>query len=771
MKLLYKCCMSYSLLSFIVIGLYIFFPNNAEAKKTLFNKGWTFYREGDEPDTMSIQLPHTPKIEPLVVNDQWMGVCVYSKNFFVPHSAKGKNLFLKFEAAMNEVSVWLNGEKVMEHLGGYLPFVVELTNKVNYGASNRVVLRLNNCDNPITGPKPLHKLDFNTYGGIYRDVWYIEKPAIYITDESMENQVAGGGIFFYADSVTSQAATLFTNVHVRNSSNKDTRVKVVCTLLDKGKRIISFQTDERKIEPGTAKYLTGNGILKKPLLWSSVSPHLYQMRTDVYANGKLADTETIKIGIRDIKITSDGCWINGEKTYLRGVNRHQEYPYLGYALSNNAQYRDAYLIKQGGFDYVRCSHYPPSPAFLDACDELGILVLDAILGWQYFGNKEFVEHSLQSSRELIRRDRNHPCILAWELSINESSMPKSFMDAVHQISKEEYPYPNSYSAGWIDYAYDIYIQARQHRILHPDKSNRSKPLIVSEYGDWEYYAQNAGFNQEEWQDLKHEERSSRQPRHTTEKRLLQQVRNIQEAHNDNLNTHAFSDGYWAMFDYNRGYSEDLEYSGVMDIFRLPKYSYFFMQSQKGYDEDSILYIASRWEPGKSENVRVFSNCDEVELVIDGTTIGRQVPDQDDFSTNLKHPPFTFNVSCKVSGSIKAIGFKNGIKVKEEVVCTAGTPYLLELGYNEAGKRAEAGYNDAIFVYAFVKDKNGTIVNYYNSEVRFKVVTGDAKIIGNGMPHAEAGIAPTLLQIGEKKQSVKVRAESNNLVGELLVEVK
>lgn len=178
------------------------------------------------------------------------------------------------------------------------------------------------------------------------------------------------------------------------------------------------------------------------------------------------------------------------------MNRHQEYPYIGYALSDNAQYRDAYKIKKAGFDYVRLSHYPHSPAFMDACDELGLVVADAILGWQYFAdNDAFRNQCYRSARQLVRRDRNHPCVMAWEVSLNETKMPIDFMEVLDSIVHKEYPGENVYSCGWMPEVYDIYFQARQHRILHKDRMTFDKPYIVSEYGDWEYYSNNAGLNQ------------------------------------------------------------------------------------------------------------------------------------------------------------------------------------------------------------------------------------------------------------------------------------
>ena len=204
-------------------------------------------------------------------------------------------------------------------------------------------------------------------------------------------------------------------------------------------------------------------------------------------------------------------------------------------------------------------------------------------------------------------------------------MPEHFIDSLTAIAHQEYPGNQCFTAGWQSYGYDIYLQARQHRLDHYDY-NLKKPYNVSEYGDWEYYAMNAGFNQNNWGDLLQADRSSRQLRSAGEKRLLQQATNLQEAHNDNLGTPAFSDGYWAMFDYNRGYSDDLESSGIMDIFRLPKPSYYFYKSQrdpKSTFGKPMVHIANQWKKESPLNVCIFSNCEEVELFLNGKSLGRQ----------------------------------------------------------------------------------------------------------------------------------------------------
>lgn len=707
-----------------------------------FNEGWKFVRI-DNPDSIDeyqfltadftgmedVVLPHTARIEPLTVKNQWQGICYYAKEFDVPND--GKMHSVKFEAAMNVADVWVNGVHTYTHVGGYLPFSVKLE---NVGATN-ILIRLDNRDNAITGPKPLKILDFCTYGGIYRNVWVESVDSLHITD-AVEKGESDGGIFVHCSDINKKSATVNVRANVENASSCSKNAVFNFVVKNQYGEAVADGSVEMILEAGTDAVVEKSVVVKKPDLWSPDSPNLYTLETSVVNNGITVDSETLRFGIRDVKISPEGLVLNGKKTFLRGVNRHQEYPYVGYALSDEAQWRDARKIKDAGFDYVRASHYPPSSAFLDACDELGIFVLDAILGWQYFGDSLFAENSKQCSRDLIRRDRNHACVLAWELSINESRMPKQFMSDVNVIAHEEYPAEPCYTAGWIKGGYDIYLEARQHR----HGIDTTVPMIVSEYGDWEYYAQNAGLNQDGWADLLTEERNSRQPRFSGEKRMLQQARNLQEAHNDNRSTHAFADGYWLLFDYNRGYADDIEYSGLMDITRLPKFSYYFFRSQRVADS-AMVFIASYWQPEVSNGVRVFSNCEEVELFVDGQSVGRSIPDSNSISMLLERPPFSFDVNCEKAGTLKAVAYIDGKAVAEHEVRTPETPMNLVLKVDESGVAPSS--NDVLLVYAEIQDVNGTVVPDFNGEVTFSVE--GAMLQSPVVVNAEAGIATAVVR--------------------------
>jgi len=721
----------------------------AVARDVPFNHDWRFHRDGSAFDATRAEpviLPHTARIEPRIVNDQWQGDAWYAKTFDAPADWQGQTVLLRFEAAMNVADVWVNGTKVTTHLGGFLPFTVDLTPHLKMGAANEVRVRLDNRDNAITGPKPLEQLDFNTYGGLYRGVRLIVKPPVHLTDEMLADRVAGGGLFVTYPAVSADAATIAIAADVANAGTAAAQATVTHRLYD-GERLVAEAQSRTPLAPGEVARNAQRIDLSKPRLWSPRAPNLYRLVTIVEADGTTDTTET-RIGIRTLAITRDGFSINGEAMFLRGVNRHQEYPYVGYAISPEAEYRDAKAIKEAGFDYVRLSHYPHSPAFMAAADELGLVLIDAIPGWQFVNpDPAFRAQVMRTCRDMIRRDRNHPSVIAWECSLNESEMPVDMVQQFHRIVHEEYPGEQAWSAGWQDDGYDIFLQARQHRLQHYETP--TVPYVVSEYGDWEYYAQNAGFAQDSWGDLKEEARTSRQALGAGEARLLQQAINVQEAHDDNLSTPAFADGYWVMFDYNRGYADDLEHSGVMSLERLPKFAYDFFRSQRPAAERSHLFasgpmvgIASYWTAMSNPTVRVFSNADEVELRLNGRSLGRKPPTRDRIGQRLAHPPFLFDVGGFAPGALEAIAYIDGVEVARHRVDTPGAATGYCVAIDDGG--VPMGSRDLVFARAHLRDAAGRPTPTHTARFRFSAPEG-WEVVGSDSADSEAGVASVLVR--------------------------
>ncbi|MFC7669795.1 DUF4982 domain-containing protein [Hymenobacter humi] len=394
--------------------------------------------------------------------------------------------------------------------------------------------------------------------------------------------------------------------------------------------------------------------------------------------------------------------------------------------------------------------------------------MDSTPGWQFFGNEEFAKNAMQNIRDMVRRDRNHPSIVLWEAALNETDMPKLFMDAAHRAVHEELPFAeNVYTCGWLDYAYDVFIPARQH-LKAPDYFNKyakDKPLFLCEYGDWEYYAHNAGFNQTTFSGLKESERTSRQLRGQGERALAQQALNFQEAHNDNFRGPAVGDANWLMFDYKRGYATDIESSGISDIFRLPKFAYYFYQSQNGPVAGRndfgkpMVYIANYWQPTSSKQVVVYSNCEEVELQLNGKTVARQRPDATMFADRLAHAPFTFAVPAFAPGTLRAVAYRNGKSAATTERRTPGAAHHLQLTYDRSGR--DAAPQDVVFVYASVVDANGTVLPEATAAIRF-AVQGAAELVGDNPVKAEAGIATVLLKTGLTKGPLQLTATAEGV---------
>jgi beta-galactosidase len=404
----------------------------------------------DELQWEHINIPHMPRLGPLVVNNLWQGHSLYRRTLQIEDAWRNGSVWLQFDGAMASTTVWLNETQVAKHVGGYLPFTVDLSDDLKFGEENELIVLLDNTDNALTGPKPTEILDFLMYGGIYRNVSLRVRDRLHISDEYLADRVGGGGVFVKVPEIAANRAELNIQTHVQNTDRTERRFVVRQTLADKqtGQVVASTSDHPITLAPGGDIDCLSAMTVPNPKLWSTNEPALHVLTTEIVEAGDVVDSRQTTVGIRQVSLRKDGIWINGTQYRLRGVNRHQEYPYIGYAVPDQAQYRDAKLIKEAGFDYVRLSHYPQSPAFMDAADELGLVVINAILGWQYFNeDPRFSDYVVDACRRLIRRDRNHPSVVAWECSLNETDMPPSLIVSLHNAVHEEFPGDQTFSAG------------------------------------------------------------------------------------------------------------------------------------------------------------------------------------------------------------------------------------------------------------------------------------------------------------------------------------
>jgi beta-galactosidase len=722
-----------------------------------FNKDWLFYRgniagdEAKEPafadeNWQHVRLPHAPKITPL--RHPWRlpdneDLSWYRKYFKLPERYRSKKIFIKFEAADKVTDVWINGTYLLKHVGPYLPFTVDITNHVKFGDdSNIIALKINNRDDrDIPGYGT-----WISYGGLYRDVHLIVTDHLHVTDAVYANKIAGGGIFVTYPVVSDSLAQIHVKTHILNEYDQTKSCKIITRLIDADNQVVSTVENETVLE-AKADYSFIQVInLHNPKLWHPHHPHLYKLHSEILDKEKIVDQVETRIGVRRIQFSvENGFTINGEPFKFIGANRVQEYPYLAWAFSNSAQKRDALILKEGGFDYLRLSHNPQDPSFLDACDELGILVMDCIPGFQFIGGEKFRENSFQAMRKMIRRDRNHPSIILWELSLNETDFDSSYAHEAMRIGHEEFPGDQCFVAGWkFPDIYDVYLRATQHGAR--DYVGNT-PLVISEYGHWDYGGGNSS------SDVEHRD---------GEIRMLQQAKNHQESLNLNLGMpNLCGDGLWVSIDFQ------CYPSGILDYFRLPKFSYHFYRSQRdpnlkivGIDGGPMVFIANYWTEQSVRPIKVYSNCDRVELFLNEESIKSQLPDTDSLSTNLPHPPFTFEDVPWKPGHLKAIGFIEGKQVASHSRITPGAAEEIDIRFGLIGDAIADG-EDMFFIYASVVDSNGTVVPVNDREIRFDI-SGSGILLSPAKVTTEGGIASALVRTTDISGDIVITVESENL---------
>lgn len=448
--------------------------NNGDGIPVSFNDEWLFIRQdsanadkvlpGIIPNHKweEVSLPHAAFMES-PDNDaaQWTGICWYRKLYRPDKRQRHRHTGLLFDGAMNDAIVYLNGAEIARHTGGFLPFYVNLTDDLDYGRENEILVRLDNRESPF-GPfgqqAAEHKIRW--YSGLYRNVSLYVTDRLHITTHAQSNAPLGGGIITGVRDVSRESATLTLSAHVSNDDRTPRSFRMKNSLLDAaGLEVASSLSELTELEPGQSIRLMTRMIVMQPALWTPETPFLYTIRTDLLTdNSTVIDSRETRTGIRTVRVSPDKrLLLNGQPVTTEVTDRRQEYPYIGFALSDDASYRDAFKIREAGFNTVRSLYCPPSPAFLDACDELGLMVIDAIPGWHYGRDSLSAGTAVHEVQMLCRRDRNHPSVVIWEISLREAEMAPGLLPALHQTVKEELPFGNNITSCHTDKICDLVL--------------------------------------------------------------------------------------------------------------------------------------------------------------------------------------------------------------------------------------------------------------------------------------------------------------------------
>ena len=561
-----------------------------------FSQSWSdgFLSGGGKAEP--VRLPHTVKESPLHYADpsDYEMICGYRRKLDISAKMQGKRLFLQFDGAAHIAEVYLNGNAICTHKCGYTAFRTEITDKVRYGEENLLAVKLDCTENPAIPPFGF-VIDYLTYGGIYRDVWLDVRPQNLIAD------------------VFIQTPTL-TSAEIRYTAEpKDCRVRFDIISHD-GKAVASAVS-----ENGEA--LTVEVPDAKP--WSTAEPNLYTCKATVLESGKDGDSTETVFGFRTARFCADGFYLNGKKFFLRGINRHQSYPYLGYAVPEHLQREDARIVKHElQCNTVRTSHYPQSRYFLDECDREGLLVFTELPGWQHIGDEKWKEQACENLREMILQNRNHPSIILWGVRINESLDDDEFYTKTNEIAHQLDPSRATTGVRYLEksnlledvYAFNDFSHtgdnggARAKKDVSPAPD---KPLLISECNGHMYPTK--AFDS--W--------SHRQ------EQALRHARVLDAAMSDGGHVGFYS---WCMFDYpthkDFGSGDRICYHGVMDAFRNPKLAAAFYASQG--EEFPVLEIGASMDigdypGGQIGKVYAFTNADEIALYKNGDFVTKFRP--------------------------------------------------------------------------------------------------------------------------------------------------
>lgn len=718
--------------------------------RVLVNRDWLYNpadKKGSEgigfDDSLwgKVNIPHTNKVFPHNYFDdaEYQFVSWYRKSLSIPAHDAQDHLFLDFDGVMIACEVFVNGEKLAEHKGGYTPFSVELTGHVKPGEDALIAVRVDSTEREDIPPFG-GRVDYLTFGGVYRDV------SVRLCGPSFIENVFARGADLLAN------PRLDTDIEIKGYSPGQ---ELICSVKDISGNIV-YKTSTSASGAQSSLSMEVPGVT----LWSLEKPYLYEIVTELKSSDGLAlDSYTTKFGFRDARFCDDGAFrLNGEVVKLIGLNRHQMFPYIGQAAPARLQKRDADILKDElGLNIVRTSHYPQSPHFLDRADEIGLLVLEEIPGWNFIGDDAWKSVSKQELREMIVRDRNHPSIVLWGVRINESGDDHDFYTETNEIAHRLDP---SRQTGGIrvirnsEFLEDVFtfndfnenVQEANH-----------VPYLITEFGGHMYPTK-------VWD---------------CEERMIEHaLRHAKKQSMQMLDGRIAGAIGWCAFDYNThnsfGSGDRICHHGVSDIFRLPKWAAHVYASQMSPEKKVVLELASTWTLGDKAGggmaeLVILSNCERLRLYHGGEFMGESYPDVKEYP-GLPHPPFIVRGLPYVWGStwgdLRVEGYVGDLKVADKSWTCDPIPTKLNLWADATELFADG--QDMTSLNFQVVDKYDHVVPYSCEIVSFEV-NGPAEIIGRNPFPAMGGRGAVYVKSNGEKGTAIVTANAQ-MLGKFTVEL-
>jgi beta-galactosidase len=681
------------------------------------NRNWRYNKsfvEGahaltfDDSSFDRIIIPHTNVPLPWHSFDdkEYEFVSIYRRRFKLPPEARGKLVFVDFEGAMTASTVWINGVKLGEYKGGYTPFSFDLTPHLNFDGDNVLAVDLDSSERPDIPPFG-YQIDYLTFGGIYREVWLRIVPPTFI-----EN------IFAKPVDVLSAHPALEVDCFLEHTqpSHEPLTLEVVL----RGNIHVHAKTSQKLPAAEATPEPVAHSIRLENLsginLWDLNSPNMYYVDVRLLAGTKLIDQDTRPVGFRKAEFTDHGFELNGKVIKLRGLDRHQTFPFVGQAMPGRCQRSDARILRHNlHCNIVRTSHYPQSRHFLDACDEMGLLVLEEIPGWQHIGDEPWKLISIDNVRRMIRRDWNHPCVILWGVRINESKDDHDFYTRTNATAHSLDPTRQTCGIRYFqssEFLEDVFTMNDFGFPLQPPNHPR--------YLNTEFVG------------------------HTYPTKTIDQVERLTEhmlrharIHDQLASNPQYAGGLgWCAFDYNThadfGTGDRICYHGVTDIFREPKPAAGFYKSQCDPAEEVVLEPAFHWARGDESigfsKAWVCSNCDNLKYYVAGKLVADVQPNKTDFP-HLPYPPFVADLTHSVEpwGDLKIEGYLQGKLAITKIMSGRGIDQKFALLPDDTSLIADGA--DTTRVVLRVTDEFGAIRPFANDPIEFQL-EGPAQLIGD-----------------------------------------